>query len=144
MMAELKTKKTAASVEKFIDAVADPVQRDDSRRVVELMREATGAEPAMWGTSIVGFGAYHYKYDTGREADWFEMGFSPRKGTLTLYIMPGVERYASHLEKLGKHKTGRGCLYIKKLDDVSVPVLKRLLKDAARDVRTSAMKRVRE
>jgi hypothetical protein len=141
MMAELKTKKTAASVEAFIDAVADPVQREDSRRVLDLMREATGAEPAMWGTSIVGFGVYHYRYDSGRENDWFEMGFSPRKGALTLYLMPGVERYRGQLEKLGKHKTGRGCLYIRTLDDVSVPVLKRLLKDAARDVRSPAMKR---
>ena len=141
MMAELKTKKTAASVDTFIEQVGDPLQRADCARLLELMREATGSEPRMWGSSIVGFGSYNYRYDSGREGEWFQMGFSPRKGTLTLYIMPGVERYPRHLEKLGRHKIGRSCLYVKKLDDISLPVLKQLLRDAIRDLRSSAKDR---
>jgi uncharacterized protein DUF1801 len=140
-VAELKTKKTKASVDAFIGKVADPVQREDCRQVLKLMREATGSTPAMWGTSIVGFGNYQYAYDSGRDGEWFQMGFAPRKGTLTLYIMPGVERYPQHLKKLGKHSTGRSCLYIKKLDDVDVDVLRSLLKDAVKDLRASAQKR---
>jgi hypothetical protein len=140
-MAELKTRKTNASVERFIDSVADPVQREDCRRVLRLMREASGAVPTMWGKSIVGFGSYRYQYGSGRTGEWFQLGFSPRKGTMTLYITPGVERYPQYLEKLGKHTTGRSCLYIKKLDDVSIPVLQRLLKDAVRDIRTLSKER---
>jgi hypothetical protein len=91
----------------------------------------------MWGSSIVGFGDYHYKYASGREGDWFVMGFSPRKQDLTLYLMSGVERHQKLLEGLGKHKIGKGCLYLKSLDDIHLPTLKRVLREAARFVRQS-------
>jgi hypothetical protein len=131
-LAELKTKKTAASVDAFLESVADPQQREDARRLSKLMKEATGAKPRMWGGSIVGFGDHHYKYESGREGDWFLAGFSPRKGNLTIYLTPGLDRVARHLEKLGKHKTGKGCLYIKKLADVDVKVLRELVRASVR------------
>lgn len=136
--ADLKTKKTTASVSKFIDDIGDDQQREDSRRVLDIMKKATGAEPKMWGSSLVGFGDYHYKYESGRENDWFVTGFSPRKGNLTLYFMTGFDRYASLLERLGKHKTGKGCLHIKKLDDVDVGVLGELVTASARDLKKSS------
>lgn len=129
-MAELKTKKNTASVEKFLNNVADEQRRKDCFRLVEIMKTETKAEPAMWGTSIVGFGRYHYKYDSGRELEWFLVGFAPRKQDLTLYIMGGLERYPSLMKKLGKHKTGKSCLYIKKLEDVDIPTLKQLIKQS--------------
>lgn len=127
-MAELKTKENDASVEVFLQGVADPRQREDAFRVMELMREVTGETPKMWGGSIVGFGSYHYKYSSGREGDMCLTGFSPRKGTLALYIMAGFERYGPLLQKLGKHKTGKACLYIKRLDDVDLPTLRELVR----------------
>ncbi len=127
-MAELKTKKTDASVDAFLRSVVDPQQRQDAVRVMELMKKMTGEAPKMWGSSIVGFGDYRYKGASGRESDWFLAGFSPRKGNLTLYIMPGFEGYGRLLQKLGKHKTGRACLYIKKLDDVDLPTLGELVR----------------
>ena len=132
-MAELKTKKTTASVEKFLNNVADEQRRRDCFRLVEIMKGETKAEPAMWGTSIVGFGRHQYKYESGRELDWFLVGFSPRKQDLTLYIMGGLERYPSLTKKLGKHKTGKACLYIKKLEDVDLPTLKQLIKQSVAD-----------
>jgi hypothetical protein len=127
-MAELKTKKTKASVTQFLQGVKDETRRQDSLKVVQMMREATGQEPVMWGSSLVGFGSYCYKYAGGREGEWFLTGFSPRKQNLTLYIMPGFERYPELLSKLGKYTTGKSCLYIKKLDDVHLPTLKQLIK----------------
>ena len=103
--------------------------------ILEMMQRATNASPAMWGSSIVGFGSYHYKYESGREGDWFQMGFSPRKNDLTLYIMPGLDRYGEHLAKLGPHKTGVSCLYIKRLADVDTTVLKKIVSDAASQMR---------
>ena len=133
-MAELKTKKTAASVAAFLGAIDDDTMRRDCLAVAKLMQKATKAEPKMWGASIVGFGDYHYKYPSGREADWFVAGFSPRKQNLTLYLMSGVEPYAALLRKLGKHKTGKGCLYIKTLADVDARVLEELVRRAVADL----------
>lgn len=127
-MAELKTKPTGASVEDFLQSVADPQQREDSFRVLKLMKEVTKTEPRMWGGSIVGFGDYHYKYPSGCEGDWFLAGFSPRKGNLTLYLMSGFAGYDELLAKLGKYKTGKACLYIKRLEDVDLAALKKLVK----------------
>jgi hypothetical protein len=126
-MAELKTKQTDASVEAFLNGISDERRRKDCWTVLELMKKATKAEPKMWGSSIVGFGNYHYKYESGREGDWFIAGFSPRKQNLTLYFMSGVERFGGLLSKLGKHKIGRGCLYINKIEDIDVAVLKELI-----------------
>lgn len=134
-MSELKTKVNDTSVAAFIDSVDDEDQRADARALVDMMRDATGAEPKMWGSSIVGFGSYHYRYDSGREGDWMMCGFSPRKGKMSLYIMPGLEKYARFLEKLGKHSTGKSCLYVRKLDDVDREVLRRLIETAVRDMR---------
>jgi hypothetical protein len=137
-MAGLKTKKNTASVEKFLNNVADEQRRKDCFRLVEIMKTETKAEPAMWGTSIVGFGRYQYKYDSGRELEWFLVGFAPRKQDLTLYIMGGLERYPALMKKLGKHKTGKSCLYIKKLEDVDLATLKQLIKQSLADL--AAMK----
>jgi hypothetical protein len=108
-VAELKTKPTDESVEKFLNSISDKQQREDCFRILQLMKTATRTEPEMWGTSIVGFGRHRYKYESGTKGEWFKMGFSPRKQNLTLYLMSGVERYGDLLKKLGKHKTGKGC-----------------------------------
>jgi len=127
-MAELKTQKNDASVEDFLNAVANEKRREDSYVVNDLMKEVTGEQPAMWGDSIVGFGSYRYKYASGREGEWPVTGFSPRKQSLTFYIMDGFEEYDSLLENLGKYKTGKSCLYINKLEDVDLPTLRKLIK----------------
>src|SRR5438309_8419159 len=129
-MAEPKTRPTTESVEKFLYGIADEQRRKDCFRVLEIMKAVTKVEPAMWGTSIVGFGRHQYKYESGTKGEWFLVGFSPRKQDLTLYLMSGLERYKDLLTKLGKHKTGRACLYIKKLDDVDLPTLKTLIKES--------------
>ena len=131
-MAELKTKKTRASVKTFLDSIKDEQQRKDSRAVHEMMKKITGEKPKMWGTGIVGYGSYHYKYASGREGDWFVTGFSPRKQALTLYIMSGFKQYGALLKKLGKFKTGQSCLYIKKLEDVDQKTLKELIKQSVK------------
>jgi hypothetical protein len=133
-MAELKTKKTNASVDKFLNGVTDEQRRKDCFKLVDILKTATKSEPAMWGTSIVGFGRHQYKYTSGRELEWFLVGFSPRKQDLTLYIMPGVERYPELMKKLGKHKTGKSCLYIKNLGDIDLPTLKKLIKESIGDM----------
>ena len=130
-MAELKTQPTDQSVKAFLNTVANEKKREDSFAILKLMQEATGAEPRMWGSSIVGFGDYHYKYESGREGDWFVAGFSPRKQNLTLYIMAGFDNYDQLLSRLGKYKTGKSCLYINKLDDVDLDVLKELVAQSA-------------
>jgi len=129
-MAELKTKKTEKSVEKFLKSVKDIGQREDSFTVLKMMQQVTKSEPKMWGPSIVGFGTYHYKYESGREGDWPLTGFSPRKGNLSLYIMGGFDEKSDQMKKLGKFKTGKCCLYIKKLEDVDMSVLKDLVKSS--------------
>jgi hypothetical protein len=129
-MAELKTKKTEQSVEEFLNTVPDEQTRQDCFAIVKLMQKATKAKPKMWGPSIVGFGDYHYKYESGRENDWFLVGFSPRKQNLTLYIMAGFARYDELMQKLGKYKTGKSCLYIKRLADIDQKVLKELVEQS--------------
>jgi len=134
-MAELKTKKTAASVKDFLNRVPEERKRKDSFALLKLMQEITGARPAMWGPSIVGFGSYHYKYASGREADWPLAGFSPRKQNLTLYITAGFDGYGELLGKLGKHKTGKACLYLNKLEDVDLSTLKELVRRSVEHMR---------
>lgn len=125
-MAELKTQKNDASVEAFLHTV-DEKRRDDCFALLELMGEVTDAPAKMWGTSIVGFGEYHYKYASGREGEWMIIGFSPRKQNLTLYLMSGFDGYDKLLGKLGKHSVGKSCLYIKRLSDVDTDVLRQLV-----------------
>ena len=124
--AELKTKETASSVDAFIAKQPAEIAAD-CRTIMALMKKATGEEPKLWGPSIVGYGRYAYKYDTGREGEWMITGFSPRKANLTLYIMMGFEEEAALMQKLGKHTTGKSCLYIKKLADVDLKVLESLI-----------------
>ena len=125
--AENKTKETRASVEKFLNGIKDEKKREDSFKILKMMKQITKSEPKMWGSSMVGFGNYHYKYASGREGDWFLTGFSPRKQSLTLYMMSYLEKHENILKKLGKYKTGKGCLYIKQLEDVDMKVLKELI-----------------
>jgi hypothetical protein len=126
-VAELKTKPTDQSVVEFLNAIPGEKKRRDSFAIVELMKEVTGLEPKMWGTSIVGLGSYHYKYASGHEGDAPLTGFSPRKQNLTLYLHIGFDRNRELLGRLGKFTTGKGCLYIKKLEDVDLPTLKQLI-----------------
>jgi hypothetical protein len=126
-MSENKTKQTTASPEKYFAAIKDEQRRNDCERLSALMRKATKQPPAMWGPSIVGFGSYHYKYDSGREGDMCAVGFSSRKEAVVLYVGSEFSGAASMLTKLGKHKAGKGCLYIKKLDDVDTTVLEKLI-----------------
>lgn len=134
-MAELKTKPNKASIEKFLNSVKDEKKREDSFEILKLMKQITKAEPVMWGPSIIGFGSYHYKYESGREGDFFITGFSPRKQNLTLYIMSGFKKYPELMKKLGKYKTGSSCLYINKLEDVDVKVLKELITESVKYMR---------
>lgn len=134
---ENKTRKTASDVMAFLDGAPDE-RRRDSLAVLALMREVTGAEPAMWGDYIVGFGDQHYRYASGREGDWFVIGFSPRKQSLTLYLTYGFERHADLLQRLGKHTTGKSCLYIKRLDDVDLDALRELIARSAADATAPA------
>lgn len=133
-MAELKTKKNDGDVRKFLEAVEDEKKREDCFKILDIMREATNSEPSMWGTSIIGFGSYDYTYASGRAGNWFLAGFSPRKQNLTLYIMAGFDNYEDLMSQLGKHKTGKSCLYIKRLSDVDEDVLKELVKQSAEHV----------
>ncbi len=126
-MAELKTKQTEASVADFVNGIPGEQAKNDCSEIIEIMKLATKAEPKMWGTSIVGFGSTHLKYASGRELDWMLIGFSPRKQNLTLYLPGDFKQYTDLLEKLGKHKTGVGCLYIKTLQDVDRQVLQELI-----------------
>ena len=129
-MAELKTKKNTASVLEYIHAIEDPKRRADCLELAKLMEKVTGDKGSMWGTSIVGFGSYHYKYASGKEGDWMSTGFSSRKQALTIYIMAGFKRYESLISKLGKYKTGKSCLYVKSLDDIDREVLKELIHES--------------
>ena len=121
-MAELKTKQNDANVGAFLDGIENAKRRKDCRAVVELMAEITGEPPTMWGDSIIGFGSYHYKYPTGREGDWMATGVSPRKQSLTVYIMTGFQRHEALMKRLGRYTTGKSCLYIKKLEDIDMDV----------------------
>lgn len=131
-MAELKTKPTAESVSAFLDNVSDKGRREDCLAVIDIMKDVTKEEPRMWGSSIVGFGRYRYKYESGREGEWMITGFSPRKGDLTLYIMGGFESVPDLMQRLGKYKTAKACLYIKKLADVDLKVLRKLVEESVK------------
>lgn len=131
-MAENKTKPTKARVSDFLDGVDDPIRRSDAKRIATMMRRATGKRASMWGSSIVGYGKYSYEYDSGHKGEWALTGFSPRKQNLVVYIMPGFEPFEPLMKKLGKYKTGRSCLYIKKLDDVDESVLEKLISDSVK------------
>ena len=126
-MTQLKTQPNEQNVTEFLTRVEDDTKRTDSFAILELMKEVTGEEPIMWGDSIVGFGTYRYKYASGREAEWFLTGFSPRVQNLTLYIMDGFEEYDELLGKLGKHSTGKSCLYVKRLENIDLDVLKEMI-----------------
>ena len=130
-MAALKTRQNEDSVEQFINNVADSEKRKDAFAILEMIRQASRLEPKMWGSSIVGFGQVHYKYESGHEGDTCLIGFSPRKQSFSLYLPGGQQAYNTELKKLGKHKTGKGCLYINRLDDVDTSVLRDIFKKAA-------------
>jgi hypothetical protein len=131
-MAELKTKKNRASVAAFLNGIEPEQRRKDCKTIARMMKEATGEKPAMWGKGIVGFGSYHHRYASGREGDWFLTGFAPRKQDLTIYLGTGRFRQrAALLKKLGKHRTGKSCLYIKKLADIDLDVLRELIDGCA-------------
>jgi hypothetical protein len=134
-MADQKTKPTELSVEGFLDKIPDEGVRDDCYELVKIMKKITGSSPKMWGTSIVGFGNYHYKYESGHEGDACLTGFSPRKQNLTLYVMPGFTEHPDLLAKLGKHKAGKGCLYVKRLADVNTSELEGLIKHSVEYLR---------
>lgn len=136
-MAELKTQRNDASVADFLNAIPDETRRADCLAVAEMMRQATGAEAEMWGASIVGFGRYRYRYASGREGDWLLAGFSPRKANLTIYLMTGYDDYDKLMARLGKHSTGKSCLYIKRLSDVDVDVLRELIETSVAHMRAT-------
>lgn len=129
-MAEIKTKATEIGVDDFLDAVEDPVRRADGKTVSALMARITGEAPRMWGPTIIGFGSYRYRYDSGHAGEMCRLGFSPRKAELVLYVLGGSEREAALLAKLGKHRTGKSCLYLRKLSDVDLGVLEQLVVEA--------------
>ena len=139
-MAELKTKPTSKSVTSFLNKVSDKERREDCFAVLEMMKEVTKEEPIMWGSSIVGFGRYLYKYESGREGEWPVASFSPRKGDLTIYLVPGFDIAPDLMEQLGKHKTGKSCLYIKRLADVDRKVLKKLIAESVKKLAAQRIK----
>ena len=134
-MAEPQTKVNDADINEFLDSVENDKRRADTKIVVEIMERVTGHPATMWGTSIIGFDTYTYKYESGKTGDWMITGVSPRKSSLSVYIMPGFESYGDLLGKLGKHKTGRSCLYINKLDDVDLGILEELIAKSVKDMR---------
>lgn len=134
-MAQIKTVPTKASVTAFLKAIPDERRRADCRALLKLMKRLTRARPVMWGPSIVGFGRYHYRYESGREGDWFLTGFSPRRQALTIYIMAGFNRYAALMRKLGRHRTGSSCLYLRTLADVDMAALEALIAESVKHLR---------
>ena len=134
-MADNKTVPTGEPVEQFLGTVTDERKRQDCRDLLDLMTAVTGHEPRMWGASLVGFGRYHYRYESGREGDFFLTGFSPRKSALTVYIMPGCSRYESLLDRMGPHKTGKSCLYLKSLESVDRDILEEIVRDSVEYMR---------
>jgi len=129
-MSELKTQPNDANVKAFLNAPENEKRRDDCLRLLAMFERVTGQPPRMWGKNMIGFGKYHYVYQSGREGDWFITGFSPRKQNLTIYIMPGFRSYSALLERLGKHRLGKSCLYLKKLDDIDLDVLETLIRES--------------
>lgn len=136
LLAQNKTQQTDQSVAEFLASFPHEKRRDDAMCVADMMRDVTGVDPRMWGKALIGFDSYHYKYDSGREGDWFRVGLSPRKTSLSVYIMPGFERYTALLGRLGKYKTGVSCLYINKLEDIDFEVLKELVSQSYKDMQT--------
>ena len=134
-MAELKTKLNDKSVEDFLNTVEDEQKRKDSFELLKIMREISGEPAKMWGSAIVGFGSYHYVYASGREGDWMLSGFSPRKASITLYLMAGFDQMGDELASLGKHKVGKGCLYVKSLSDIDEKVLRKMIKKSIAIIR---------
>lgn len=134
-MAEAKTKPTKASVTQFLNKIPDAARREDCFAVAKMMEEITGSKPQMWGPAIVGFGLFSYKYASGHEGDWPVAAFSPRKQDLTLYLTPGFQKHEELMSQLGKHRTGKSCLYIKRLSDIHVPTLKKLIKTSVKDLK---------
>ncbi len=132
---ENKTKETKASVEAFLNKVEPEWKKEQAYQLLDLMKELSGSEAKLWGPSLVGFGTYHYKYASGREGYFFRVGFSPRKTALTIYIMPGFDRFDVLMKKLGKYKTGKSCLYIKRLEDIDMDVLKELIVESLKYMR---------
>ena len=133
-MAEAKTKPTKQSVKEFLNRISDEQRRADCFELVKIMEEITGQKPQMWGPSMVGFGSYHYKYASGHEGDCFMTGFASRKQDLTLYMMMGFEKHAELMKQLGKHRASKSCLYVKRLSDLHIPTLKKLLKASLKDL----------
>ncbi|MBA2745322.1 MAG: DUF1801 domain-containing protein [Flavisolibacter sp.] len=132
-LVEIKTKPTASSVTEYIDSIADEQKRKDSHLILKMMEKATKEKPKMWGSSLIGFGEMRYKSPaTGREVDWFKIGFAPRKANLSLHLTIDIQQHAEALKNLGKHKTGAGCLYINKLGDVDIKVLEKMIGAAAK------------
>ena len=129
-MAELKTQKNDGDVMAFIDSVENEKRREFARHLLEVFKDETGFEPQLWGPSIIGYGSYTYKYASGHSGEWMLTGFSPRKQSMTLYIMPGFDHYGELLEKLGKHKTGKSCLYINKESDVDMDIVRQLIRES--------------
>ena len=134
-MAENKTQSTGASVAEFIASVDHPGRREDAERLDLIFRETTGFEPRMWGPSLIGYGRYHYRYDSGREGDFLATGFSPRKANMVCYILPGYADFGPILDRLGKHKLGKSCLYLGRLDGVDEDVLRELIAAGLADLR---------
>ena len=129
-MTENKTQATTASVDDYIAAIADELKRKDTQTLLDLLKKITSDTPVLWGNGIIGFGSYHYQYESGREGDMPLIGFSPRKREFAIYIMSGFEQLQAHLNKLGKHKAGKSCLYIKRLSDININTLSELMKES--------------
>ncbi|MEP4547018.1 MAG: DUF1801 domain-containing protein [Saccharospirillum sp.] len=129
-----KTQPTSTSIAEFIESLADERRQAECHQLIDLMREESGQEPVLWGPAIIGFGQYHYRYDSGREGDFMRVGFSPRKQNLSIYIIPGFKPYQAVLERLGKHKLGKSCLYIKRLNDVDTSALRELVRQSLVDM----------
>ncbi len=134
-MSENKTKPTDVNVDDFLNQIGNPVHKEDILKIINMMKEITGEEPKLWGDSIIGFGEYRYKYASGREGDWFLTGVSPRKNNITLYLSYGFENHADIMKQLGKYKTGKACLYIKKLEDINEAALEELISRSAEEVK---------
>ncbi len=130
-----KTQKTTASVSAFLNSIEDDQKRTDCKAIAKIMQTITGHKPKMWGTSMVGFDSYHYVGKSGREGDWFCIGFSPRKANITVYIMPGYQDFGNLMKKLGPHSTGKSCLYFKRLSDLDPPTLKKIIAKGYRDLK---------
>jgi len=145
-MADLKTKPTSVNPAKFVAGIKNERRRADAQALLAMMTRVTGEAPRMWGSAIVGFGSYHYTYATGREGDWCITGFSPRKESMTVYILPGLHLQQAHLKKLGKVTTGKSCIYIRNLEDVHMPTLEKMVKQAGKDITkvATAMRNLRK